>query len=289
MSKYSRSYVFTCFNTDWSYSEESLAESSVISYVAYQLEKCPTTARLHYQGMVHMSNPRSIKYLKQTFCPDGFYECMRGTLLQAKKYCTKDDTRVDGPWEFGSLISHQGRRTDLAQLKEDINSGISEFELMQEHFGSYLKYRSSILAARKLVQHKLRKAKGYIKKDVRIYWGAPGTGKTRSAYEEFPELFKLDPANNLWWDGYDGEDCILIDDFYGQIKHNVMLNLLDGYPMRLEIKNGFTTLQATKIIITSNTNPREWYPNVPEAPKAAFFRRVSVIKEFKELNKHDLT
>lgn len=42
------------------------------------------------------------------------------------------------------------------------------------------------------------------------YWGQPGAGKSRKAYEENPGAYRK--AQNKWFDGYRGEKVIILDD-----------------------------------------------------------------------------
>ena len=90
------------------------------------------------------------------------------------------------------------------------------------------------------------------------------------------------PSNPEWWDGYDGEEILLIDDFYGQVQVARMLHLLRGYQCRLPIKGGFTYAQWQKVYITSNNPPHEWYmkwEKIPLEVQDAFFARITTITE----------
>lgn len=84
------------------------------------------------------------------------------------------------------------------------------------------------------------------------YWGEPGTGKTKKAWEENPNLYVK--AINKWWDGYKGEDVVLLDDW--DPKHDVLVSHLkqwsDRYPFRCECKGTSMMARPKKIIVTSN-------------------------------------
>ena len=52
---------------------------------------------------------------------------------------------------------------------------------------------------------------------------------------------------------------MVIDDFYGWIRLDEMLRILDRYPHRVEVKGGMVQFLAEKIYITSNVEPKDWY------------------------------
>lgn len=78
-----------------------------------------------------------------------------------------------------------------------------------------------------------------------------------------------------------GEDTLLLDDFYGQIPITHMLNILDGFPLRINVKASHTYANYTRVIITSNVCPDDWYRSVDDDGKipvqvlAAFKRRLN--------------
>jgi hypothetical protein len=87
--------------------------------------------------------------------------------------------------------------------------------------------------------------------------------------------FKISGDALQWWDGYDGEKSILIDEYDNQIPITRLLNLLDGYHLRLPVKGGFTYAAWTKVIITTNLNPLELHPNAKQQHRAALHRRIN--------------
>ena len=93
--------------------------------------------------------------------------------------------------------------------------------------------------------------------EVTLLWGVTGSGKTRKVME-MDNVYKIDPPYK-WFDGYEGEDILLIDDYKkGSIDRGLFLNLLDGYRLRLETKGGHTWALWTKVYITSNYDTASW-------------------------------
>ncbi len=63
-------------------------------YSMFQLESCPDTERLHYQGYSEFSNSVRMACLRGIM-PGVHCERRRGSREDAKRYCCKDDSRVD--------------------------------------------------------------------------------------------------------------------------------------------------------------------------------------------------
>jgi len=113
---------------------------------------------------------------------------------------------------------------------------------------------------------------------VKILWGPTGTGKTRSVYDfhDHDSVYKHDGGD--WFDGYQGQEVVLFDDFSGSdFKLTYLLKLCDRYPMRVPVKGDFVHFRPKVIYFTSNVDPDEWYKNAISEHRAAFFRRVSEI------------
>lgn len=80
----------------------------------------------------------------------------------------------------------------------------------------------------------------------------------RKAREENPGLYLK--IYNQWWDGYDHQEVVLLEDFNNK-KHDVLVHHLkiwgDRYPFPAEVKGGSRTIRPEKIIVTSNYHPEE--------------------------------
>lgn len=109
-----------------------------------------------------------------------------------------------------------------------------------------------------------------------VFWGATGTGKSRRAWEEAGvEAYPKDPRTKFWC-GYQGQEHVVVDEFRGGIDISHLLRWLDRYPVIVEVKGSSICLSATTIWITSNVNPREWYPDLDEPSRNALMRRLRV-------------
>lgn len=107
-------------------------------------------------------------------------------------------------------------------------------------------------------------------------WGPTGTGKSRKAWElggidAYPKI-----PSTKFWDGYRGQTNVIIDEFRGDIGISNILRWFDRYPVLVEIKGSATVLNAVLIIVTSNIDPRNWYPDLDQETKEALLRRLEI-------------
>lgn len=269
--KYCR-WVFTHFKYDTVKDPETW---SGIKFCRWQLELCPSTERLHLQGAVWFTSKRTLAGLRHHF-PRVHWEPMmsqQGSL----DYTCKEETRVEGPWEIGTPPS-QGKRTDWIALKQDLDKGVSLVEVSQQHFPLFIRYSTGIQKYH-LLRHS-RFIRG--RPEILIVYGDSGLGKTRTVREAFPNAYWLEqpPKNSaLWFDGYNGESTIIIDEFFGWISYNALKRLLDYGQVKVKVHGGMVPLFAHKWVFTSNTHPSNWYPKVND-PSNALMRR---LKEFSDV------
>ena len=299
----SRRWCFTAFTEPKFDTSDSL-----FRYAVFQQEKCPNTERIHWQGYLEVTRPSRMTQIKSMFsAADGSNTPVNphlatayGTQESCIAYCTKDD--VDGGRVAGTEVTTygqpagEGQRQDketLEEVLEAIKNGRPLHDI-EEAFPRIVclhrqKIEWTMAARRERIIPSVRDI------TVEIHWGAPGTGKTYGVYSEFgngkvdesgnPLLFKKTGHSGDWWDGYVGQPVLLLDDFYGQMKLEQLLHILDIYELRLPIKHGWTYAAWTKVIITSNTHPDSWWvrdgiSHIPDAVRSAFMDRISRIVEY---------
>jgi len=136
----------------------------------------------------------------------------RGTDEQNRAYCTKDASRVDGPWEIGDMAS-QGTRTDLEGLCEAVKNGRSDFSIAEECPAAYAKFGSHI----KRLRAALNVPKWRDTVMTYVIVGPTSIGKSYFVHKEYPGLYKVSYSpQRIWWDGYFDQDVILLDEFNGK-------------------------------------------------------------------------
>lgn len=269
MNRRSRTWCFTLNN--YTAEEESQLLTSLNHGVSYLImgKEVGEEGTPHLQGYLELSNKKSMRSLKTLLDVQRIHlEIRRGSQQQAIVYCKKE-----GNWSEEGTPMRQGNRTDLAAIQEEIKEGKTESDIAENHFAQWVVYRRSFAAYRNLLRSRTRREPP----QVIVLQGSTGTGKTRYAYEQDPELWSW--PGGEWFDGYTGQRTVLLDDFRGELSFGFLLRLLDRYPLQVPVKGGFTAWTPEVIYITSNLSPTEWYPLLQESHEP-LLRRISEIKEF---------
>lgn len=265
----SRGCLWTLY--DYDKHLESLREyaKTECEYMVFGYEVCPKTGRPHLQGYHHWKNQRSIGRFSRKYnnCQ---VKSPNGSPEQNRMYCLKirpEDKVPNEKWEeFGSM-PRQGERTDWKQAYNQVKEGQPLENIIEAQ-------PQLIPCINHLEKLKCRFLKPLHREvEVIVLWGDAGTGKSRWAYDHYPDIYSKPPSK--WWDGYTGQKTILLDDYYGYLPYSELLNVLDRYPYHAEVKGGYVWAQWTTVIITSNKKPSRWY-SVGLTP--ALKRRIKMIR-----------
>lgn len=270
----SRNYIIT----DFTKNKDHYQNLNILDHIYYfvgQEEICPTTGRMHIQAYVELKESIRITGLKKIMQSNGLYaERRNGSPAQAEAYCTKDETR--NPLSCPFVIDNrgerkQGKRNDLVTAIEKLNERIPLKDIINE----YPQLSRNINHLKKY-QEIMNNVKRNWKTKLIIIIGPPGTGKTRYVHNNELDLFILpDATSTQFFDGFVGQDAVLIDDFDGEsIKYRLMLQMTDRYPMVVNTKGGMTNFNPKKIYITSNKKIEHWYAN---EKKDALYRRIDIL------------
>ena len=239
-----------------------------VTYVCWGVER-GESGTPHLQGYLELSAKLRLGGVRKlSGLGRAHFELRKGTQEQAIEYCRKEGRFFD----FGErMVSKQGQRNDLQAIQEKLDEGASDEDIAANHFGQWVRYRKSFTAYRELKRPKTLR-------DVSVYfiWGAAGTGKTRFVFEREPSLWISSDPTLQWFDGYSGEEAVLLDDYRGEATTSFILRVLDRYPLKVPVKGSFTQWLPLRIYITSNMDPKDFHTDASEA----FRRRIKKIVHF---------
>lgn len=94
-------------------------DESLCQFFCYQLERCPTTGRLHYQGYLECKSKSSRDRVKTRILRSerAHVDIAKGTAQQNLDYCSKSETSIKDTFKmFGEARPSQGHRTDLDDM-----------------------------------------------------------------------------------------------------------------------------------------------------------------------------
>ena len=242
-----RNWCFTLNNP-----ERQINWPEAARYAVWQKERGENGTE-HYQGYVEFKHNKTLDAVKNIL-PE--HTGKHGEELSNKPLLTPRKRRLvlkDLGNTANSPYRNKGFRTDLLELKEAIEEGKHERDLYQ--LPAMWNYHRAALSYQRLIT----KPRTWITR-VYVLIGEPGTGKTRYCQTVAPNAYWKQPST--WWDDYNGEDDVVLDDFYGWLPYHTMLRLCDRYPLLVESKGGQRAFLAKRLFITSNKHWRDWYPNL---------------------------
>jgi len=184
-------------------------------------------------------------------------------------YVWKEDTRVEGSsFELGVKPFKRNSAKDYDAILS--NAKVGNIDAIPSDV--LLRCYSTI---RKIEKDYMKPEP--MQRKVIVYVGKTGVGKSKTAWENAGwDAYPKDP-NTKFWDGYNGQENVVIDEFRGRIDISHVLRWFDRYPVCVENKGGGTCLKATTIYVTSNLHPLKWYPDLDAATYAALLRRIEIV------------
>ena len=249
----SKHWIGTSFAVLWT-------PPSSTDYAVWQKERCPATGRDHFQFYIRMKK----------LLPGDHIEMARD-IVAAIKYCKKDSTRIAGPWEIGEL------GTDISKGPVELLKSLPVLGLLQEMPNLWRNYRTLKDLRVALAPSRTVPTQGL------MLTGLTGTGKTKiasivSSFVGVEETYQSDSTQ--WFDGYDSQSLLIVDEYRGQWPIDFLLKLLDRYPLRVPIKGGYSQFSAKMVIFTSNLTIDDMYVKLDEATRAAVKRRIVELRVY---------
>ena len=238
----------------------------------------------HLQGYIQLQKKKRLPAMKKLHAKAN-WRPSNGDDQHNFVYCTKD-----GDFEEHGLrrktqggaptVQERIARNHLLRDTADLNDLINDGTLS-------LNQVPAIEKARKILKEHARAALPVPVLDGDLphlwFWGQSGTGKSVKARTDYPDAFLK--SCNKWWDAYNGQHSVLIEDF--DKKHDVLCHHMklwgDRFSFNGEIKGGSTgPIRPGIIIVTSNYHPRDIWTDPSDLEP--ILRRFNCVEFKKEEN-----
>jgi Putative viral replication protein len=175
----SRNYCFTFFPEDsfeltadevalyYANNLQELFGDELFRYVIVNVEVCPTTERIHWQGYMELARPASFVAIKARvpLLDTANFSVRKGSQMEAISYCQKIETRypgVGGFFEYGTRCPGQGHRSDLDSVTDLLRNGGTERTIAEQLPGMYLRYHSGIAAYLEVMEDTVEPEEGFV-------------------------------------------------------------------------------------------------------------------------------
>jgi len=261
-----------CYTLNNPTSEPAVSEELYVYHVYG--EEVGESGTPHYQGFIIFKDKLSLTSLK-VLIPRAHYEVAKGKNKQASDYCKKDGNFK----EFGVLPEEPSVKGGEA-IKERYETAFKlakcgdldtiDCDLLIKHYRTLKQVRIDYVTE----LPPLDQTAG-----IWIY-GDSGVGKSSYARKTYPGAYVKNC--NKWWDGYQEEENVIIDDL--DDSHHILGHYLkrwaDHYAFTAETKGGSVYIRPKKIIVTSQFRIEDIFKDGPTA--VALLRRF----EFINFNKH---
>ena len=209
----------------------------------------------HHQGFVVFKNLKRLTQLKE-INSRAHWEPARGSNKEASDYCKKDGkyheygTLPDEPGTKSKRVRESGNKANSDKWKEisDWAKAGKLSEIDNKYPKPFVNCYRNLQAIRKDHTPKVDNLA-----DVCGIWiyGESGVGKTRLITKLYPDAYLK--RMNKWYDGYNGEDVIVLDDL--DPSHSFMgyelKKLADRYCFLAEIKNASMYIRPKRVVVTS--------------------------------------
>ena len=255
--------------------------SHKIQYLIAEQETAPHSGTRHIQGYIEFTERYYMQNLKDlfSFLRRAHLEPAKGTRSQNKDYCTKE--HPDGQLTTEFVRDSDPKQPTYDQLATFIKENTAPLDIFEQFPRLYLQHRNAIISTLTDYRQQTLKTGPYhlkLKLKNLWIWGEPGTGK--SYFAESRNMTTYVKNTNKWWDGYQGQELVIIEDLDpDSCKHmaKFLKNWADDYPFLAEIKGAAQLWPPTFcFIITSNYHPQDCFENQQDLQ--AILRRFSVIK-----------
>ena len=255
MAAKARNYVFTLNN--YTPAEEDLLKALECRFIGWGYETAPETNTPHLQGLVCFTNPRSFEAVRR-IVGRWHVEKVRSTVADAWAYCQKIDNHlIEGAvanvvWSKGEIPMDQKTKGEM-----NIERYKRAYENARDHSMDLDTIDPDILICHYSAIKHIRRdnmPKCDILEGPCGLWlqGPSGCGKTTYTTQKFVDAY-LKPINK-WWDGYNNEPVVVLDDLdktHASWIGYFLKKWSDKFPFIAEQKGTSVKIRPKRFVVTT--------------------------------------
>lgn len=261
-----------------------------VRFLIYQRE---VGTHEHFQGYLELDQQVSYATLHTFEGLEGaHFERRRGTAKQAAHYCCKpvegcdcdmcrdeirSPTKIEGPWSFGEM-SAQGQRAELLEIKRELDRGMPLKRLKNSYFPEWVRFHKAFTEYRR--GSTLPRD---FKTRVVLFIGPPGVGKSTlmkriALYLGSSYKVPAKKGSGLYFDDYDNQDVLILDEFSGNTCPPEFFNLIaDEHECVLPVHGGAGHQFVSKyLFIGTNYHPKFWWKHRSPIQLRQTLRRIDI-------------
>lgn len=312
INKQSSNFFFTCDALeDKSTGLPSLSGDAIINVLkshdeienyVFQLERGKESTDknpngyLHYQGCFFLfrNKLRRIKDVNKWFSDCNIsiaIQIVKKSDIAASRYCSKNDTRIAGPWwsseDFEKQMnvkptaSQQGVRNDLQKLKDALDEGMTPDEIVLDSELSLLMNTTGSAYVDRYF-NALMKQKSQSIRDVTVnyLYGRSDVGKSyyvQNILHKPSEVFKTRLTKSHPFDSYNNQPVLLLEEFRSEIKDvGDLYDMLDHYQFEMESRYRNKFAIWNEVWIATNWELKQQYKKLTTYnAREPFYRRIN--------------
>ena len=236
-----------------------IGRSTCCEYAEIFEEIAPTTGHNHYHSIVSFKNAVRFETIVQ-FDPHAHWSTQNNGALGIYDYVSKDNNSIFMYGTPPACIQKRKnpktpKKTQFQVAVEMVKEG--KYNEIQEErvYAQYQRFFDQLAAK----AEPSKRWKGQLKEKNHWIYGPPGSGKSSAVWDaaEDKGLAIYQKLQNKWWDGFKGEDIVLIEDADPETMKklaNHMKIWSDRYPFTYEVKGSSKTMKCPSyyFVVTSN-------------------------------------
>jgi len=253
--KRQRLWCFTQFDMDFDFEKLFEEQNLQMRFLAWGRETCPETQRAHYQGFVYFHNVQGNIGKLNNWFGGAHMEACKGSLAENEAYCSKEENYKT----LGVKPPGQGARTDIEHEVERISKGeITCDELVMENPSFMHQYGRTMDRVEDVCLRK--RSRTEMTKGV-WYTGPSDAGKSHECFKDFdPETHYVKPLQDVWWDGYKGQETVILNEFRGEIPYGELMAIVDKWPHYVRRRGREPVPLLAKVVkVSSILSPTECF------------------------------